>query len=126
MLEVKHSYVDTRFKTAVSKSDSDFTSELTKSINIPEDTIAYINDIVLPVSWTTIDEIINTLQYSMLHDADGGWDKSHLVLPTGFKKHKGSTLADEMMEKIDDGLFDTMQGKSNSVLIISMVKSTKT
>ena len=113
MLEVKHSYVDTRFKTAASKSDSDFTSELTKSIN-------------LPVSWTTIDEIINTLQYSMLHDADGGWDKSHLVLPTGFKKHKGSTLADEMMEKIDDGLFDTMQGKSNSVLIISMVKSTKT
>jgi hypothetical protein len=61
MLEVKKIYIDTRFKTSDSKSDSGFTIELPKTINIPDDTLAYINDIVLPVSWTTIDERNNKL-----------------------------------------------------------------
>ena len=57
MLEVKNIlYIYTRFNTAGRRSDSDLTRELPKTINIPEDTICYINDIVLPVSWTTIDE----------------------------------------------------------------------
>ena len=61
MLEVRKIYIDTRFKTEDSKPDSDFTIELPKTINIPDDTIAYIKDIVLPVSWTTIDERHNKL-----------------------------------------------------------------
>ena len=56
MLELKKIYIDTRFKTIDSKSDSDFTIELPRTINIPDDTTAYTNDIVLPVSWTTADE----------------------------------------------------------------------
>jgi hypothetical protein len=72
MLEVTNIYIVTRLKTSDSKSDSDFTTELPKTINIPDDTIAYINDIGLPVSWTTIDERNNTLYYSKLHYADGG------------------------------------------------------
>ena len=61
MLDVNKIYIDTRFKAEDSKSDSDFIIELLKTINIPDDTIAYINDIVLPVSWTTINESNNTL-----------------------------------------------------------------
>ena len=57
MLEVNQIYIDTRLKTEDSKADADFTIEIPKTINIPDDTIAYINGIVLPVSWTTIDEI---------------------------------------------------------------------
>ena len=87
MLEVTKIYGDTIFKTPESKSDSDFTIELPKTINIPEDTIAYINDIVLSVSWTTIDERNNKLYYSILHYADGGWDKSYWVPPTDFQQH---------------------------------------
>ena len=76
MLEVKKIYIDTRFKTRESKSDSDFTIELSKTINIPEDTICYINDIVLPVSWTTIDERTNNLYYSISHYVHGGYETS--------------------------------------------------
>ena len=61
VLEVKQIYMFTRFKTEDSKSDSDFTIELPTTINIPDDTLAYINDIMLPVSWTTADEITNNL-----------------------------------------------------------------
>jgi hypothetical protein len=99
MLEVKKIYIDTRFKTSDSKSDSAFTIELPKTINIPDDTIAYIYDIVLPVSWTTIDERTNKLYYSILTYANGGWGTSYWILPTDFLNYNGTTLADEMMEK---------------------------
>jgi hypothetical protein len=66
---------------------------------------------VLPVSWTTSDERNNTLYYSILHYADWGWDYSYWILPTDFKHYNGTTLADEMMENMNDGLFETMQHK---------------
>ena len=39
MLEVNKIYIDTRFKTEDSKSDSDFTIGLPKTVNTPDDTI---------------------------------------------------------------------------------------
>ena len=54
-------YIDTRFKTTDSKSDSYFTIELPQSSHIPEDTICYVNYMSLPGSWTTIDEVNNKL-----------------------------------------------------------------
>lgn len=47
MLEVNKSYIDTIFKTPESNSYPDFTIELHKPINIPDDKIAYTNDVVL-------------------------------------------------------------------------------
>ena len=102
---------DTRFKTSDSKSDSDFTIELPRTINIPDDTVAYINEIVLPVSWTTIDERNNKLYYSISHMVDGNYNKSHWILPTDYRNYNGTTLAEEMMEKMNDGLYDNMKGK---------------
>ena len=111
MLEVKQIYIVTPFKTEGSKSESDFIIVLPETINIPDATIAYINDIVLPVSsWTTIDERNNKLYYATLHYAAGGWDKSYWVSPTDFKSYNGSTLADEMMDIMSDGLFDDLKG----------------
>ena len=109
MLEVKRVYIDTRFKTSDSKSDSDFIIELPKTINIPDDTIAYINDIVLPVSWTTINERNNKLYYSISHYVNGSYEKSYWILPTDFKNYNGTTLAEEMMETMNDGLYDKMK-----------------
>ena len=84
MLDCKKIYIDTRFKTSDSKSDSDFTIEIPKTINLPDDTIAYINDIVLPMSWTTIDETNNKLYYSISHYVNGGYETSYWNLPTDF------------------------------------------
>ena len=109
MLEVKKIYIDTRFKTSDSKSDSDFTIELPKTINIPDDTIAYINDIVLPVAWTTIDERNNKLYYSISHSVNGNSEKSYWILPIDFKNYNGTILADEMMTTMNDGLYVNMK-----------------
>ena len=103
-------YIYTKFKTEDSKSDSGFTIELPKTINIPDDTIAYIHDIVLPVSWTTIYEINHKLYYSISHYVNGGHDTSYWILPSDFKNYNGSTLAEELIEKMNDGLHADMQG----------------
>ena len=111
MLEVKKIYIDARFKSIDSKSDSDFTIELGRSINIPDDTIAYITEIVLPVSWTTIDERNNKLYYTISYYVNGSIEKSYWILPVDFKNYNGTTLAEEMMEKMNDGLYLDMKYK---------------
>ena len=55
MLDIKKVYIDTRFKTADSLSDCDFFIELPRSLNIQENTICYITDVVIPVSWSKVD-----------------------------------------------------------------------
>ena len=61
MLDIKKVYIDTRFKTEDSISHSDFFIELPRSLNVPDNTICYITDIVIPVSWHTVDARNNKL-----------------------------------------------------------------
>ena len=49
-------YIDSRFRTANSKSESDFNVELPRSFNVPDGVVAHIDDIVIPVSWRTVDD----------------------------------------------------------------------
>ncbi len=53
-------YIDSRFRTANSKNESDFNVELPRSFNVPDGVVAHIDDIVIPISWNVIDERNNT------------------------------------------------------------------
>ena len=55
-LDIKKIYIDSRFRTKNSNNETDFTIELPRSFNIPDGVICHIDDIVIPVSWKTIDE----------------------------------------------------------------------
>lgn len=66
-LDIKKIYIDSRYRTSDSKSESDFTIDLPRSFNIPDDTVAYIDDIVLPVSWRTITENNNMFHFSLMY-----------------------------------------------------------
>ena len=57
-------YIDSRFKTANSKSDSDFNVELPRSFNVPDGVVAHIDDLVIPVSWRTVDDRNNQCHVS--------------------------------------------------------------
>ena len=61
MLECKKIYIDTRFKTPDSRNDSDFFVELPSTVNIPDNCVCYIDDIVIPMSWNTVDARNNKL-----------------------------------------------------------------
>ena len=61
MLDVGKVYIDARFKAIDSKSDSVFFTKLPRSLNVPDNCVMYIDDIVIPVSWSTIDGRNNKL-----------------------------------------------------------------
>ncbi len=55
-LDITKIYIDPRFRTNTSKSETVFSIELPRSFNVPDGVDAHIDDIVIPVSWSTIDE----------------------------------------------------------------------
>ena len=59
MLPITKLYVDTRFKSSDSISDSDFKIDLPINLLMPAHTGFYIDDVSLPVSWYTIDSTRN-------------------------------------------------------------------
>jgi hypothetical protein len=63
-LDIQKIYIDSRFRTANSKSESDFNVELPRSFNVPDGVVAHIDDIVIPVSWRTVDDRNNQCHVS--------------------------------------------------------------
>ena len=63
MLPIKKIYIDSRFMSSDSKSSSDFKIDLPQNIDLPDDTVFYMDDICIPNSWYTIDEERNNKFY---------------------------------------------------------------
>ncbi len=66
MLPIKKIYIDSRFMSSDSKSSSDFKIDLPQSIDLPSDTVVYVDDICIPNSWYTIDEERNNKFYFII------------------------------------------------------------
>ena len=60
-LPIKRVYNDSIFKTKDSKSNSEFKFELTHSIQLPDNCVCYIDDIIIPHTWYTIEDFNNKL-----------------------------------------------------------------
>ena len=93
-------YIDSRFRTANSKSESDFNVELPRSFNVPDGVVAHIDDIVIPVSWSTIDERNNTAYVAFyilntMHD---------VVITLDSKNYDGATFATALQQKLTEAV----------------------
>ena len=91
-LDVKKIYIDTRFRTKNSKSETDFSIELPRSFNVPDGVIAHIDDIVIPVSWSTVDERNKNCFLRMTWGATVRYDDFYIVT----KNYTGSQFATEL------------------------------
>ncbi len=65
-LPIRKIYIDTRFKTKDSISDSEFKYELNQSISLPDNCVCFVDDVIIPNSWYTIDENNNKLYVRLL------------------------------------------------------------
>ncbi len=92
MLDIKERYVDTRFKTTDSNSDSDFYIELPRAMNIPDNCACYVDVIVIPVSWTMIDNRNNILRLSFIVGTFSG--TRTIAFPSG--NYNGITFSAEL------------------------------
>ena len=77
-------YIDSRFRTAGSKSESDFSIELPRSFNVPDGVVAHIDDIVIPVSWSTVDERNNKCCISVFCGIHAVQDASFILNPQNY------------------------------------------
>ena len=59
MLPIKKIYIDARFKSSDSASDSDFKIDLPTTLLMPEDTGFYIDDVCLPHKWFPVENDVN-------------------------------------------------------------------
>ena len=63
MLPIKKIYVDSRYKSGDSASDSNFYIDLPINLMMPDNTGFYIDDVAVPVSWYVVDEGRNDMFY---------------------------------------------------------------
>ena len=90
-------YIDSRFRTANSKSGSDFSVELPRSFNVPDGVVAHIDDIVVPVSWRTVDERNNKCYvkfYATYGPGDPTFATANFTIAPG--NYDGNTFAAEL------------------------------
>ena len=79
---IKKVYIDSRYKTSDSISNSDFRFELKEALDLCENTVCYIDDISIPHSWYTIENYSNKLYIENTH-SDLSLSASVLSLPSG-------------------------------------------
>ena len=90
MDKIKKVYVDSRYKTNGSASNSDFKFESKEPLDLPGYTVCYIDDISIPHTWYTIEDYNNQL-YTEATNPDLTLSASILTGPSG--NYTASTLA---------------------------------
>jgi hypothetical protein len=98
ILPVRKIYVDSRYKTSNSKSNSDFKYELLESVSLPNKTVLFVDDVIIPVSFVNVDELNNTL-YCWKYTPLPSNDYQIITLATG--NYTAATLRTELENKLN-------------------------
>ena len=67
-LPIKKVYIDSRFKTKDSSSNSHFKYELVESLQLPDNTVCFIDDVIIPHSYFNVDGKFNRLYVRQYND----------------------------------------------------------
>ena len=76
MDKIKKAYADSRFRTRDTNSDSGFKSELKEPLDLPGNTVCYVDDISIPHTWRTIESHNNNFYiiFKTMYLAGGGYE----------------------------------------------------
>jgi hypothetical protein len=104
MDKIKKVYIDSRYKSNDSVSNSDFKFELKEALDLPDNTVCYIDDISIPHTWYTIEENLNNTLYIVTTQLDPGvtptwYHALALEIPAG--NYTGSTLAAALQTELN-------------------------
>ena len=122
MLPIKCFYIDTRFKTTDSTSNSNFKVDLPTTVYWPDNTVYYIDDICVPHSWHTIEEDVNDKIYVFIKyksfTADDIRNISRIItIPYG--NYSGADLANELQTSLNTLLVVSYNARRNNITITS-------
>ena len=97
MLPTNKIYIDTKFRTADSISNSDFKIQLSQSLTFPENTAFYITDIAIPHSFQTVESFNNKLHFRVIGESLSAND--HIITLTS-QLYTGTRLATKISAKL--------------------------
>jgi len=95
-LEVKKIYVDSRFCTHDSNSDSDFKIQLSRNIYLPENCVMHIENITMPHAWYSIEAGINDKIYAKI-------DTTYYIATIPSTNYNGATFATAVSTALGNG-----------------------
>ena len=96
---IKKVYIDSRFKTKDSKSNSDFKFELIESIQLPDKCVCFIDDVIIPVSWYNIDENSKYIYVRRFQDLSN--TLTDRIVPIEVNNHTADTLVDALQDALN-------------------------
>ena len=97
-LPIKKLYIDTKYKSRDSVSNSNFKIDLPTTLSFPDNSVFYIDDISIPHSWFTIEKDVNDKLYAVIIEAGQATDYKIAVLSAGV--YNGTELATEIQLKL--------------------------
>ncbi len=97
-LAMQKLYIDSRFRTASSKSESDLNIELPRSFDVPDGVVAHIADIYITVSWRSVDERNNRCYISVFCGIHAVQDANFTLNP---QNYDGATFAIVVAAKLN-------------------------
>jgi hypothetical protein len=92
-------YIDSRFKTNNSVSNSHFKYELNESVALPDKCVMFIDDIICPNAWLTVDEDNNKLYVRRFQAVGGNTDE---IITISNNNYTSATLRTEIETKLND------------------------
>ena len=114
-LEVKKIYVDSRYRTVDSASDSDFRIELGRNIFLPERCVYHLENCVIPHSWYNIEAGVND---SMYYTINGVNNFIKTTIPS--MNYTGAALASALTGALSNSLTASYDLNTNKIIISSV------
>ena len=101
VLQVKKLYIDSRYRTADSVSDSSFRIQLGRNIYLPDNCILHLENCVIPHSWYTIEAGINDTMYLQVNSSC-----TTITIPsTNYLGSELSTVLQSLLTAVFPGVF---------------------
>lgn len=127
MLEVKKIYIDTRFKTDDSISNTDFYIDLPKTVNL-DNVRCYIDDIVIPVSFKVVEEYNSKMYFTVFYYTGEYYITKYHTITLPPKNYNGVTLSYTLQTLMNLELVENTNFKMNveydfieNVITMSMI-----
>ena len=118
MLPVKKIYVDSKYKTTDSVSDSNFKFQLPQTCYMPDDTKFFISDVCIHHTFNTINDFNSKLYLRIFYTGGPNVGQPHedYILDLDQKSYIGTTFATMLKSKIQEKLpnITTIQCTFNS------------
>ena len=124
MDKIKKIYVDSRYKTSDSVSNSDFKFELKEQIDVPDNTVCYIDDISIPHSWYTVENYNNKLYIENTH-SDFTLTAAVLTIPEGnyTATNLASTLQSVLQTTFPNENYTCVYNTARGTITITAIRS---